>query len=422
MIVTAMLSISLGMLFASSPVDYSEAIFSLIANRVTGVAVTCWLWVGAFSGILADSGLTEAIVWLGWKLSLGGIVFVLCTFIISAIFTVSVGSALGTVVGFTTVIYPAGILLGAPPGPLMGAIISGAAFGDNLAPISDTTIISAATQETDIGGVVRSRLKYSLSAAFIASVLFFIHGDSAFTSNTLEANKLLAEMADPSGLPMLIPGLIVLVSMIFGCHFFLAINLGIFSTLVIGSFTGVFPLERVIQFSGEGSFGGSMVDGIMAILPIVILAMLLITVNGLMERGGFFNRLLALLESNAVKSVRGAETAIVTLVSIANLCVPGNTTAMITVGPLVNKLRKRHGIHPYRSANLIDTISCSFPFMLPYSAIIILTIALQKELLERYDFIVVLSWSDIWPHVYYGIVLFPLMILAVITGFGRKKG
>ncbi len=422
MIVAAMLSISLGMLFASSPVEYSEAIFSLIVNRVTGVAVTCWLWVGAFSGMLADSGLTEAIVWLGWKLNLEGSLFVLCTFIASAVFTVSVGSAFGTVVGFITVIYPAGILLGSPPGPLMGAIISGAAFGDNLAPVSDTTIISAATQETDIGGVVRSRLKYSLIAGIITSVLFFIHEDSALTIHTQDAYKLLSEIADPSGLPMLIPGIIVLLSMMFGCHFFLAINLGILSTLVIGSFTGAFPLERMIQFSEEGSVGGSMVDGILSILPIIILAMLLITINKLMECGGFFIRLLDLLERYVVKSMRGAEIAIVVLVSIANLCVPGNTTAMITIGPLVNNLRKRHGIHPYRSANLMDTISCSFPYMLPYSAIIILTIALQKELLIRYDFIVVLSWADIWPHVYYGIVLLPLMILAVITGFGRKKG
>lgn len=48
--------------------------------------------------------------------------------------------------------YPAGIVLGANPAAVMGAIISGAAFGDNVSPVSDTTIVSAATQETDVGG------------------------------------------------------------------------------------------------------------------------------------------------------------------------------------------------------------------------------------------------------------------------------
>jgi len=148
--------------------------------RTSTVAVVCWLWAGAFSGILAGSGLVEAIVWVGWKLNLNGAWFTLTVFISSALFATSVGTGLGTIVGFTAVMYPAGIVLGANPAALLGAIFSGAAFGDNLAPISDTTIVSAATQETDVGGVVRSRLKYVLIASAISAVLFVIFGGGQF--------------------------------------------------------------------------------------------------------------------------------------------------------------------------------------------------------------------------------------------------
>ncbi|MFH1069477.1 MAG: Na+/H+ antiporter NhaC family protein [Candidatus Glassbacteria bacterium] len=422
MIIAAMFGISLGMPFATNVADYNEKVFALMANSVAGVAVICWLWTGAFSGILADSGLVEAIVWLGWKANIGGELFILAVFILSSLFAVSVGSAFATVVGFTTVMYPAGILLGAPPGPLVGAILSGAAFGDNLAPVSDTTILSAATQETDVGGVVRSRLKYSLTAAVISGFLFYIFGGGASTIDPLKAGQLLSEIADPAGLPMFIPAVIVFVTAIRGYHFLLAINLGIASALIIGNYTGVFPFGKVFSFSSDNSFGGCAVNGVMAVLPISILALLLVTVNGLMEAGGFFDRLLVTLDRIAVKSVRRAETAIVVLVSLGNLCVPGNTSAMVTTGPLVNQIRKRHGIHQYRSANLMDCISCSFPFLLPYATVIIVAIAVQKELQIRYGFIPVLSWSDIWPYVYYGIVLFPLMIVSVITGIGRSKG
>ena len=51
-----------------------------------------------------------------------------------------------------------------------------ALFGDNLAPISDTTIASALTQESKINDVVRSRLPYSLIAGGISAVLFIIFG------------------------------------------------------------------------------------------------------------------------------------------------------------------------------------------------------------------------------------------------------
>ena len=48
--------------------------------------------------------------------------------------------------------------------------ISGARFGDNLAPISDTTVASALTQGAPIGEVVRTRLKYALTAATATAV------------------------------------------------------------------------------------------------------------------------------------------------------------------------------------------------------------------------------------------------------------
>jgi Na+/H+ antiporter NhaC len=95
---------------------------------------------------------------------------------------------------------------------------------------------------------------------------------------------------------------------------------------------------------------------------------------------------------------------------------------MITIGPLVNQLRRRHQIHAHRSANLLDTISCSFPYLLPYSAVIPAATAIQKQVHESYDFVPVLSWSQEVPFMFYGLVLFPLMVISVITGYGRKRG
>src|SRR5699024_11816066 len=89
------------------------------------------------------------------------------------------GSSIGTMFTAFPIFYPAGVLLGADPAMLAGAIVSGAIFGDNLAPISDTTIISASTQRyrhrdgsADIGGVVTSRARYALVAALLAAICY----------------------------------------------------------------------------------------------------------------------------------------------------------------------------------------------------------------------------------------------------------
>lgn len=422
MIIAAMVGISIGMLFAKNMAQYSERVFSLMANRVATVAVVCWLWAGAFGGILGGSGLVEGTVWIGWKLGLSGGAFALAVFVLAALFAVSVGTGLGTVVGFTPIMYPAGIVLGADPGVLMGAIFSGAALGDNLAPISDTTIVSATTQEADVGGVVASRIKYVLIAAAISGLLFLIFGGGKPVLDPAEAEKLLREKASPDGLPMLIPALIVFVIAVRGYHFMAALTSGIVSAVVIGPLLGAFSLADVFRITADGQVVGSAVKGAMGLVPVSILTLLLVTSIGLMAEGGFLSATMNWLDRRVARSRRGAEASIVAIISFANLCVSVNTVAMITAGPLVNELRKRHGIHPYRSANLLDTISCSFPYLLPYAATIPAAAAIQRQVHEIYPFVPVLSWSQEVGFIFYGIVLFPLMILAVITGYGSRKG
>ena len=419
MIIASMLGISAGMLVARDLAQYGEEVFSLMANRTATVAVVCWLWAGTFSGIMAASGLVEAIVWLGWKLNLQGAWLTVSIFISAAVFATSLGTGIGTVLGFTAIMYPAGIVLGANPAAVMGAIISGAAFGDNVSPVSDTTIVSAATQETDVGGVVRSRLKYALITSAISIVLFYVYGAGKAALPVDEAQKLLSETADPRGLPMLIPALIVFLVAIGGRHFLGALTAGILSALINGPVTGAFSLGSVF-YVADGAVAGSAVDGAMGMVPVSILALLLVTSIGIMLSGGFLQVVVDWLQKHWAKSETGTELSIIGLISFANICVSVNTVAMIAVGPLANIMRKRIKIHPHRSANLLDTVSCSFPFLLPYAAVVAAAVAIQKQVATQYPFVEVLTVSDFGPYAFYCIILFPLMILTALTGFGRK--
>jgi Na+/H+ antiporter NhaC len=427
MILAAMLGISIGMCFARNAAEYSERVFTLMANPVATVAVVCWLWAGAFAGILKESGLVEAIVWMGWQSGVSGAMFTVLVFLLASLFAVSVGSGLATVIGFTPVMYPAGVILGGEPAVLMGAIFSGAALGDNLAPVSDTTIVSATTQEADVAGVVLSRLKYILLAAAISCGLFWVFGGEGIAQETAEAEKVLTEHANPKGLPMLIPAAVVFVIAVSGRHFMVAITTGIVVAVLMGPMVGVFSFADVFHATPkigtqDAQVGGALVEGAMGLVPIAILTLLLVATIGLMEYSGFLDALMEWLDRTLAKTVKGAEAAIVALISVANLSVSVNTVAMVTVGPLANKLRKRHGIHPYRSANLLDTVSCSFPYLLPYSATIPVAASIHEELHAKYAFVPVLSWAEQVPYMFYGLTLFPIMIIAVATGFGHRRG
>lgn len=87
---------------------------------------------------------------------------------------------------------------------------AGGAFGDNLAPVSDTTICSALTQGADITGVVKSRLRYSAVAAAITILFILFFGGGGSVTGEALPHDLIAEYMNPKGLLMLIPAILTI--------------------------------------------------------------------------------------------------------------------------------------------------------------------------------------------------------------------
>ena len=109
------------------------------------------------------------------------------------------------------VMIPLAVGMGCNVNLICGAILAGSCFGDNLAPISDTTIASSLSQEVDVMKVVRSRLKYALIAGGISTVFFIAFGFMQNGNGTVEAAAVDATYA--SSLVFLIVPILVVVLM-----------------------------------------------------------------------------------------------------------------------------------------------------------------------------------------------------------------
>ncbi len=224
LVLGAILGITLGLFFSKSKwADYAQGLFEGLAQPIGVIAMVAWFYAGMFAQVLQVGGLVEGLVWIGTVTGFTGGLFVGLTFILAAIFSTAVGTGYGTTVAFCTLMFSAGVATGADPTILFAAILAGAVFGDNLAPVSDTTIVSATTQNADVPGVVRSRFKYAVSAAIPTLILFTIFGGggSVENQNSLEATT------SPSGLLMLIPFIIVLFLAISGHHIITSLTWGI---------------------------------------------------------------------------------------------------------------------------------------------------------------------------------------------------
>jgi Na+/H+ antiporter NhaC len=413
----------IGALFSKNYGEYWNAVCDGIANRVTISIVLILFVIGMFSAMIKSCNVSGGFVWLANSIGMHGSAFTVFTFVALCIIATATGSSIGTMFTAFPIFYPAGVILGANPAVLAGAIVSGAIFGDNLAPISDTTIMSASTQEyttkpgtADIGGCVSTRFKYSLAASLLACVFFALFGSAASISDI--PVLLTAKSANPVSLIMLIPVGIMLIVSVKTRDIYKAITVG----LLLGTITGLgFHLiswSHVLNVT-NGTPGGFLSDGISGMMATATLVISVFGIMGVLKAAGAFELVTdMILSSKAGKSVRGAE-----LLSAAGICITtilfgGVTSAsIITFGPILNQVGKDRQIHPYRRANLLDGFANSLPVCIPFLSVFVYLGAL---LTKGYEGIPAMSAVQVAAGMIYPFCLFVVLLFAVISGWGRR--
>ena len=384
-------------------------------SSITSVSVVViLLLVGMFSQLIKLCGLSNGFVWLANSIGIKGGLFVAFTFIAACVVSTATGSSIGTMFIAFPIFYPAGLILGAAPMWMAGSIVSGAIFGDNLAPISDTTIASASTQQfkdgrpADIGGVVSSRLKYSLVGATIAAVIYAICGGMGGTYQGGQIDAL----ANPVTLVMLIPVVIMLFVATKTRNIFAGILVGLTLGTATGLIAGLFPFSAVFaNDAANNAATGFLIDGVNGILPTCGLVISVFGIMGVLTDAGTLDYLAdAILNSKMAKTDAGAELACVAGISLTTIIFGGVTSASIlTFGPILNKIGAAKNIHPYRRANLLDGIANSLPAIIPFMSVFVFIGAALTGL----------SPVDVAIGSVYATILFFVYVIACVTGWGR---
>lgn len=422
LILGAVIGLTLGMFLCKDAwAKYANEVFHGMSNHVAAVTIIAWFWAGMFAQVLRVGGLVNGLVWLGGASDATGGIFAGATFLLASVFASAVGTGYGTTVAFCTLMYPAGLIMGADPVWLFAAILSGAAFGDNLAPVSDTTVVSATTQDTDIPGVVRSRFKYAITAGIPALLLFTFFGGGEGVTDATQAEQILAASASPRGLVLLAPFALVIFLALRHHHILVALTWGIITAIALEFALGLATPGEIILVDTENKrIGGALVDGIAGYLSLSILILLIVAGGHLMRLGGAMDSLVANLARLAGRSVARAEAAIWSIVFSLNVFITINTAAEITAAPVVSQLGRRFKLHPYRRANMLDAVSSALGYIFPWGGGVLIGYQTIRNLTENYDFVTVVSPTQVWPFVLHGWFLAAVMLIAALTGFGRR--
>ena len=242
-----------GIIFAKDEKAYGEALVYGLSKPMFGVIVMAVILAAVSGKLISASGAVQTIAAYVVAAGFTGKLFVAATFLITCLLAFATGTSVGTYFVVIPILFPVGVMAGAAPEFMIGTIVSGAAFGDNLGPISDTTIASSATQHADLGTVVKTRMRYSLPAAAGALVLFLLFSKTTDGSAAIEAAS---GMTDPVSQVMLVVPVVIIALCLMRKHLITALSWGILAGIAAGLLSGIYTMDDLISFPGGFSVAG----------------------------------------------------------------------------------------------------------------------------------------------------------------------
>lgn len=412
----AFIGIICGLLLVKNKTKYCESLMRGVCNKSGIVIIIAWIFASVLGKIMVAGGLVNGIMWLGTTTGLTGAYYVVMVFFSAALFAVGTGSSNGSALALSPVLFPAGYFLGADPIFIALAIMSGGAFGDNIAPISDTTIVSAYTQGAKMKDVVKSRLPLALAAAVFAIIIFLIFGNGEHNIVTAHINA----PKDPHDLWLLLALVIVIISALTGRHIIESLIYGILSASFIGILNGrftVFDLFKIPAIRGDSN--GIIQSGVQGVVGAVLFIVLIMAVIQIFIDSGLLKKVLNFLQHKLAKSVRQAESVIVSASIASSLMVSSNGAAELLVGPtIVKPLGESFNLAPSRRANLMDCAVCSVFYMMPWSLAVMVWYDSIENAAHAFNIPVPSALiSFIAPYPW---ALFLVLIFSIITGWNRK--
>lgn len=351
-----------------------------------------FLFSGAFSSVMSSIGgitatVNFALYYIPSNFILPGI------FIVSSFISLAMGTSMGTVASVAPIAVGICQATGADSTIGVGAVLSGAMFGDNLSIISDTTIAAVQTQ----GCEMKDKFKMNFLIAFPAMI-----GTVIVLSTYIQNSSTLNYLPEFDVIKVW-PYIIVLMLSLLGMHVYLILIIG----TVLAGIVGLAGVEYTVT-----DYTAAIYKGFTVMEEILILSMFIGGLSELIKHQGGIEYLIEkiLLLSRKFNhkgqpNKKVGELSIATMSSVADICTANNTISILMVGEASRDIAKRYGISAARSASLLDIFACVFQGIIPYSAQVLLAAAVSSlnpvELIGKVHYCYFLAVSTLISILFY---------------------
>ncbi len=388
-IITSAFSLLLDKNDGKTSLEEKISIFTKSGGEETIILmVIIFLLAGAFYSVADAMGAVKSIVSLGLTI-LPSNLLLPGLFMISCILSFSMGTSMGTI----TAVAPIGVGIATQTevnmALVMGTVIGGAMFGDNLSFISDTTIAATRTQGVELRDKFKANLMIVLPAVIATIIILSFVKIPNVNLDSYEYSLI-----------NILPYITIIVSALMGINVMAVLGIGIITGSAVGLATSSFTIVELFGVLQRGM--GWMQD--LSMIAIVVGG-----VVGLMKYYGGIDYLLDRVTSK-VTTKKGGQFGIAALVALITAATTNNTISIITAGPLAKDISKEYDIDSRKTASLLDIFSAGIQGIIPYGGQLLLAAGLAK-----------ISPIEIMPFSIYSILMIVMGCLAILVKSPKEK-
>jgi len=355
-----------------------------------GMMLMLWIFVlaGAFANSAKVMGSIDDTVNLTLHL-LPANMLLAGLFVAACFISMSIGTSVGTIVALTPIAAGIAEQTATSVPMIVGVVVGGSFFGDNLSFISDTTIAATQTQGCRMSDKFRANFLIVAPCAVVLLIAYLFIGTDLRAPHDIGTVNFWK----------VLPYIVVLIASVCGMNVMAVLTIGLLLTGAIGIAIGSFDFFGWLHAIG---------DGILSMGELIIITMMAGGLLEIVKENGGIDFIIRII-TRRIHNKRGAELSIAALVALVDLCTANNTVAILTVGPIAKQIGDRFGVDNRKSASILDTVSCAVQGVIPYGAQILMAAGLAA-----------INPVAIVPHLYYPMLIGLAAIVAIIIRYPKR--
>ncbi|MGE5678514.1 MAG: Na+/H+ antiporter NhaC family protein [Pseudomonadota bacterium] len=373
-------------------------------------------FIGATVSIWMSSGIVPALMYYGFGYVMN-INYLLACFIITAVVSIVMGTAVGTISTIGIALIGIGKGFAIPDGLLLGAVVSGAFVADRVSPLGGLVNLTMKTVGLSYREYVKSILRTLVPSIIVVALIYYFFGRGYMSSDptriaALRENINKAFVIKPA---LLLLPVIVMVLAVSGVKPIINMGLGV----TAGSFISILlqknTLPEVLNyiFTGYKSASGIVVldsilkgGGILPMLEVILIVAGAVALSSLLEGTNIINPIIARVVDKA-KTKLSLISRTAALSGLLTIATCDQTAGIILLGRLLQDRFSEMGISRDKLSRTIAETGTTIAPLIPWNVNSIIILAITG-----------VSTMEYAP---YAVLCYAAPVIAVFSGVLKEK-